>query len=128
MRRWAIFFGLFIVVIIILADTRHLGSLGRIYDIPFGDKVGHFFLFGLLSLVVNLAVFEPRPKQEPSRLALITSLILALFIGLEELSQIWIPSRTSSVFDLIASYLGVAFFAWCAVRIKSRTNSRIKAG
>jgi len=128
MWRWAVFFGLFIVVIIILANTRHLGSLGRIYNIPFGDKVGHFFLFGLLSLIVNLAVFEARPKQEISRLALVTSLILAFFIGLEELSQQWIPPRTSSVFDLAASYLGVTFFAWCAVRLKSRTYPKSKSG
>ena len=112
MQRWAIFFGAFIVAIIILADTHHLGLLSGVYEIPFGDKAGHFFLYGLLSLVVNLAVFQARPIDNKSRLALITCLILALLIGLEELSQIWIPSRTPSLFDLAASYLGVAFFAW----------------
>jgi VanZ family protein len=122
MQRWAIFFGGFIVAVIILADTHHLGLLGGIYQIPLGDKAGHFFLFGLLSLIVNLAVFEARPKQEKSRLAVGTSLILALFIGLEELSQIWISTRTSSLFDLTASYLGVAFFAWCAVCLKRKNH------
>ncbi len=63
MKRWAIFFGLFIVLIIILADTRHMGYLGRVYDFPNGDKVGHFILFGLLSFVVNLSVFEARVRS-----------------------------------------------------------------
>ncbi len=123
MRRWAIFFGAFIVAIIILADTHHLGLLSGVYEIPFGDKAGHFFLYGLLSLVVNLAVFQARPTDNRSRLALITCLILALLVGLEELSQIWIPSRTPSLLDLAASYLGVAFFAWCAVWLKRIENS-----
>jgi len=122
MRRWAIFFGLFVVVIIIFADTSDLGPLGKIYDIPFGDKLGHFVLFGLLSLVVNLAVFEARPKDNKSRLALITCLILALLIGLEEFSQIWFPSRSFSLFDLAAGYLGVALFGWCAVRLRGMPN------
>ena len=87
MKRWAIFFGLFIVVIIILADRNQLGFLGRIYDFPNGDKVGHFFLYGLLSLVVNLSVFEARPNADRKRLAVITSLILAILIGAEEYSQ-----------------------------------------
>ncbi len=56
MKRWAILCGLAILLIVILADTRRLGFLGVIYDFPNGDKVGHFLLFGLLSLLVNLAV------------------------------------------------------------------------
>jgi VanZ family protein len=119
MKRWTILFGLFLVVIIVLADTRHLGALGAVYDFPYGDKVGHFVLFGLLSLVANLSVFEARPNADRKRLAVITSLILALLIGLEEFSQRYFPTRTSDWLDLTASYLGMAFFAWLAVRIKT---------
>ena len=54
MKRWAIIFGLFMVLIIILADTGHRGALPKVYDFPYGDKVGHFTLFGLLSFVINL--------------------------------------------------------------------------
>jgi hypothetical protein len=118
MKRWAIFFGLFLVAIVILADEGRLGFLHALYDFPYGDKAGHFVLFGLLSLVVNLSVFEARPASDFKRLAVITSLILALLIGLEELSQIWFPARTFDLLDLAASYLGVAFFACLAVRLK----------
>ncbi|MCL4530575.1 MAG: VanZ family protein [Chloroflexi bacterium] len=118
MKRWAIFFGLVILAIIVLADEGRLGFLQALYDFPYGDKAGHFILFGLLGLIVNLSVFEARPASDFKRLAVITSLILALLIGLEELSQIWFPKRTFDLLDLAASYLGVALFAWLAVRLK----------
>ena len=120
MKHWAILYGVAIIVIVVLADTRHLGFIGAIYDFPFGDKVGHFLLFGLLSLSVNLAAFEARHHVDRWRVALMTSLVLALLIGLEELSQRWIASRTFSLFDLATSYLGVASFAWLAIRIEIR--------
>ena len=126
MKRLAILFGLFIVVIVVLADMRHLGFLYAVYDFPFGDKVGHFFLFGLLSLVVNLSVLGPvsgplvRPQVENKHKVVKASLILALFVGLEELSQRWFPARTSDLFDLSASYMGIAFFVFVALQIKAR--------
>jgi hypothetical protein len=50
------------------------------------------------------------------------SLILAIFVGLEELSQRWFPARTSDLFDLLASYLGIASFAFLALKIKARQS------
>ena len=124
MKWLTIFFVLFIIAIVILADTRHLGSLYAIYNFPFGDKAGHFFLFGLLSLVVNLSVLESESGLQPEfqRKAVKTSLILALFVGLEEFSQRWFPARTSDLFDLSASYLGIAFFAFIALKIKAKRS------
>ncbi len=120
MKRWAVFFGLFMVIIILLADTGHLGKLGLIYAFPGGHWVGHFVLFGLLSLVVNLSVFEARPSSDCKRLAVITSLILALFVGLEEFSQRYFPTRHSEPLDFVFSCLGIIFFAWLAVRYKTK--------
>ena len=121
MKRWAIFFGLFIVLVIILADTGHLGALGEVYDFPGGDKVGHFVLFGLLSFVINLSVFQARPLDDKKRLALITSLMMALFVGLEEYSQRFFPVRSSDIFDFLASGVGIACFAWLAVKLKLKS-------
>ncbi len=122
MKRWAIFFGVFLLLIIVLADTGHLGWLGKVYNFPYGDKVGHFTLFGLLSLVVDLSVFEARPSADKKRLAVITSLILALFIGLEEYSQRFFPTRTSDIFDFLASCAGVTFFAWLAYGLRTKAE------
>jgi polysaccharide biosynthesis protein VpsQ len=120
MTKWAILCVAAIVLIVVLADTQHLGFLHAVYDIPYGDKVGHFALYGLLSLLANLAAFERRPNTNPRTVALVVSPVLAVLIGLEELSQRWIPSRTYSLLDLAASYLGVAVFAWIAVEVAKR--------
>jgi len=77
--------------------------LGKIYDFPDGDKVGHFVLFGLLSFVIDLSVFEARPFADRKRLAIISGLILALFIGLEEYLQRFFPTRTANISDFLAS-------------------------
>lgn len=57
-------------------------------------------------------------SQSRKRIAVISSLILALLIGLEEFSQRSFSNRTFSLSDLTASYLGVIFFSWLAVRTK----------
>jgi hypothetical protein len=51
-----------IAVVLVAADTtNNLGFLGRVYNFRYGDKAGHFALFGALSLLANLSVFEERP-------------------------------------------------------------------
>jgi polysaccharide biosynthesis protein VpsQ len=118
-------FAIVITMLIVLADTRHLGFLNRVYDCPYGDKAGHFLLFGFLTLLVNPAVSEARPQADRRELAIGTSLVLAALIGMEEYSQRWFPSRTSSALDLAASYAGVITFTWLALRIERRKrNSR----
>ena len=121
MKWLTILFGLFIILIIVLADTGNLGILQLVNRIPLGDKVGHFTLYGILTLLINLTVFQSVPAQDRRRIAVISGLILALLIGLEEFSQQNFSSRTFSLSDLTASYLGVIFFSWLALRIQRRT-------
>ena len=117
--KWlAVFFTLFIILIIVLADTGNLGILKIVNRLPYGDKVGHFTLYGILTLLIDLSFFRSFPLQSPKRIAVISGLILALFIGLEEFSQHFFAERTFSYKDLIASYLGVIFFSWLALRIE----------
>ncbi len=120
MKRWAILYAAMIILLIVLADTGRLGFLHRVYDFPYGDKVGHFVLFGILGLLVNLAVYEIWPRVSIRSLAIWTSGALAVLIGLEEFSQRWFSTRTSSVLDLAASYAGLALFTWLAVRLGMR--------
>jgi VanZ family protein len=122
MKRWAVLFGIFMVLVIVLADTRHLGFPDVVYYFPFGDKVGHFILYGILSLLVDLPVFEAHPVSGITRSAVVCSLILAIPIALEEFSQRWIHTRNFSLLDLAASCLGVAAFAWLAVEIQKRRS------
>ncbi len=121
MMKWlTILFTLFIILIIVLADTGNLGILSLVNRIPFADKVGHFILYGILALLINLTFFRSFPLQSRKRVAVISGLILALLIGLEEFSQRNFPTRTFSLGDLTASYLGLIFFSWVALRIPRR--------
>jgi VanZ family protein len=119
MKRLAILFTSFILVIIVLADTGVLSRyMGFLYVLPFADKLGHFLLYGILALLINLALFRSFPDQSRSGVAVKCGLILALLIGLEEISQQYFSSRTFDLVDLSFSYLGVLLFVWVAVKIK----------
>jgi VanZ family protein len=118
MKWLAILFTLFILLVILLADAGVLNHyVGFIYKIPFVDKAGHFILYGLLTFFLDLALFRARPDQNRKRLAIGFGLILALLIGLEEISQIYFSSRTFDLVDLTFSYLGVVFFSWVALKM-----------
>jgi VanZ family protein len=116
MKRLTILFAAFIVLVIVLADTGHLGFLAIVYEIPRADKVAHFLLYGILALLLDLTLMRSYPGQSRRRIALVSGIILALLIGLEEFSQRLFANRTFSLLDLMASYLGVFFFSWLAVK------------
>ena len=117
--KWiTILFALFILLIIALADTGNLGILKLANKLPYGDKAGHFILYGILALLVDLTLFRSFPLRSPKLVAVACGLTLALLIGLEEFSQQFFAERTFSLRDLIASYLGLIFFSWLALKIK----------
>ena len=119
MKWLAVLFTLFIILIIVLADAGILKNyVGFIYDFPYGDKAGHFILYGILTLLINLALFRSYPDQSRLRLAVRCGLTLALLIGFEEFSQRYFSTRTFDLVDLTFSYLGVAFFSGVAIKSK----------
>jgi len=113
-------FSLFIVLIIVLADQGRLGILRVINQIPYGDKVGHFALYGILTLLFDLTFLRARPNRSPNLLVVSIGLILAVLIGAEEFSQRYFSTRHSNLLDLAASYLGMIFFSWLALKINRR--------
>ncbi len=119
MKWLTVLFALFIILMIVLADTGNLGILYYINRIPYADKAGHFILYGILALLINLTLFRSLPARSRMRVAVISGLILALLIGLEELSQRNFAARTFSLGDLSASYLGLIFFSWLAIKTKT---------
>jgi VanZ family protein len=120
MKWLAISFGLFIVSIIILADMGMLGIFRMINSFPYGDKVGHFILYGILTLLIDLTFLGSHPNVSPKLVVVRVGLVLALLIGLEEYSQLYFPRRTYSLVDLFAGYFGVLFFSWVALRINKK--------
>ena len=116
MKWLTLFFTLFILLIIILADQGRLGFLSVLNQIPFGDKAGHFILYGILTLLLDLTLIRALPNRSPKLIVLSTGLVLVLIIGLEEYSQQFFASRTFDLVDLSFSYLGVVFFSWRALK------------
>jgi len=124
MKWLAILFSLLIILIIVLADMGSLPQFLQVWnDFPYGDKAGHFILYGILTLLVDLTLFRSHLKRSPIWLTITSGLILSLLIGLEEFSQRFFANRTSSLTDVIASYLGVIFFSWLALRVH-RTSDK----
>jgi hypothetical protein len=70
-------FTLFILLIIALADMGRLGILAVVYQIPYADKVGHFLLYGILALLVNLALFRSLRNRDRIWVAVIGGFVLA---------------------------------------------------
>lgn len=124
MKWLAILFTIFILLVIVLADAGLLAQyVGFVYEVPWGDKAGHFILYGILTLLLNLALFRALPHRSPKLLAVRCGLILALLIGLEEFSQQFFANRTFDLVDLMFSYLGVTCFSVLAVVLKKQDGT-----
>ena len=119
MKYLAIVFTAFIMYVIVLADRNAIPPFIRaLYDFPYGDKVGHFILFGLLNFFLTLTFLRALPNRTSSRVALSVGLILAAAITAEEFSQQYFSARTFDLIDLSASYLGLLIGGWMALKKK----------
>ncbi len=122
MKWLTFFFTLFIIIVIILADLGKLGILRVLNQIPYADKVGHFVLYGILTLLLDLTCTRALPPPSRKLLVLRIALILSLLIGLEEYSQQFFAKRTFDLVDLTFSYLGVIFFSWVSLRVRCTSD------
>ena len=106
--------------IIVLADARQTQFLIKfIRSLPFGDKIGHFFLMGIFSLLANLAL-SVKTIQLWKFKYLLGSLIVSAIVTLEEFSQIFVRGRAFDVGDLIVDFAGIVFFGEIARIIVGR--------
>jgi VanZ family protein len=115
--KWiAALFTLFILAVILLADLGRLPAVFRAAsDYPFGDKLGHFVLFALLSLFITLTAVRSIPGCAPARLGLKITLVLGVLVSIEEGTQRYISTRSPDWVDLGASLLGLIIGASAAV-------------
>lgn len=110
-------FFLFICWIIYMANANINNIFFELINmIPAGDKLGHFFLFGMLAMLVNLALNCRTFKFRQYSVQLGGFLIFSLTI-FEELSQHFFPNRTVDIVDLIANLAGILFFNYLSTRI-----------
>ena len=116
MKYITILFALLILFVIVLADLGELGFLKLLNQIPYADKAGHFILYGILTLLLDLTFTRALPYPSRKLLVLRIALILSLLIGLEEYSQQFFAKRTFDLVDLAFSYLGVICFSLLALK------------
>jgi VanZ family protein len=88
-------------------------------SVPYGDKLGHFFLYGLLTLILNLALNLKAITLYKWNVYL-GSVIVIIFIALEELSQVFIPIRNVEYLDLVAGAIGIGLFTIICHLIKQK--------
>ena len=104
-------FFLFISFIIYLADTAdHNFAFRLIGHIPYGDKLMHGLLYGVMAFLLNYGLNFKSKKIFGFNLQ-IGAMIVLTFAGLEEITQYWLPSRTCDVFDFVADTVGVTLFS-----------------
>ncbi len=95
------------------------------HSIPHGDKVSHVLLFGLLTLLLNLATRYKTLtlKQHPIYAG---SLLVLVLTTLEELSQYMLPNRTLDMADYAANLVGVSLFTLITVLTQNYLCKRPK--
>lgn len=94
---------------------------GWVKYLPLGDKMAHFILVGGVSFFVNLLLEVRMLKVGKTRL-LLGSLIVFIFITMEEFSQMFLIRRNFDLIDLTANYLGILLFGQLALWICQKYN------
>ncbi|MGM0443296.1 MAG: VanZ family protein [Fibrobacterota bacterium] len=117
---------LFIIWLIIKADAGTPSLLQRQAELlPYGDKGGHFLTFGVLSLCVTLSFRFRTVGLGPVQIYA-GSVAVFLFSCLEEFSQLLCAERTFDTGDILANFLGIAFFSTVARWAKTVLSRREK--
>jgi VanZ family protein len=88
--------------------------------ISLSDKAAHFIEFGVLAILVLIAVWPQRLLGSWGWILLGLGLVVA---ALDELWQIRVPGRDSDIFDWIADAAGFTVI-WLAGRTVARVRSR----
>ena len=121
-RRWAFTAAwlVFIAAVIFCADRHWLTPVYRfITAYPGSDKAGHFVLIGGMAFLLNLSL-DLRTVRLLGWGWLLGGVLVGVVCTLEEISQIWIPSRTFDLLDLAGDYAGIVFFGWLAKVVARR--------
>ena len=118
----AVTFSLFILSIIYHANTDgSMGAMSAVRSVMHGDKIAHFFLFGTLGFVMNLAFSCKTWAWFGIPVYRGTALVL-LFAIIEEFGQHFISRRHFDLLDLLADVLGLLCFAVITRCVYSRIS------
>lgn len=119
-------FFVFICWMIFLADMNQENTLmAAVRKLPSGDKMAHFFLFGLLGLLLNFSL-NFKMVLIARQYHLLGSVIVLFFAICEELSQLGFAHRTFDWVDLVFDFLGVSVLSSNRFQNQLRSLTRRK--
>jgi len=99
-------FFIFISWIIYLADSADYNFAFRLIGwLPFGDKIGHGVLYGTMGLLANWGLHFRKYRGLH-----IGAILVLTFATIEEISQMFFPSRRFDLIDLLFDFIGVWLF------------------
>ncbi len=118
MYKNVVFFAASLIVflfwILYLANT---GSDSVFFDlikmIPYGDKVGHICLFGLITLVMIFAT-KHKAMFIKGRKIYYGAMMVITFVVVEEFTQLFIATRHFELIDLVADAIGITTASFVA--------------
>ena len=101
----------FILWMIVSANMDHSNVISDVGKaVPYGDKVGHFTLFGTLALLLNMALGF-RQVGLWSRKFHLGSVLVLLFAVMEECTQLAFHSRTFDPVDILFDLIGISLLS-----------------
>lgn len=86
-------------------------TLAQMSAFPGRDLLGHFLIAAGITYLVNRAI-SWRTIRCKSRRFLLGSVLIVLFLTIEEISQVFLPTREFSFLDLGSDYFGVVLVGW----------------
>lgn len=127
MKILTVIYMLIVAGIIVVADIKSTSYLlNFVGNVPYGDKIGHFVLFGMLAFPANF-VFGMRNFSFGRYGYLLGSLIAMLVITVEEFTQLFMRGRTFSWLDLLCGYAGIIFFGEAARIVYAKFGEKSQA-
>ena len=127
-RILAILFSCLLGLIVCLANYGYLYDyVPNVNKYPGADKVCHFLLMGTMAFLTNLAL-RGRKIQYANKTLYVGSLIVLILVTLEELSQIFVSSRSFDLIDLSFDILGIYFLGNLGGKIALNKESEIGRG
>jgi len=111
----ALFFAV-LLAIIYKADTANYNFAFHVVGmIPYGDKIAHAILYGIMAYLLNYGLNGKRWFRIEIGMLLVMS-----FAFVEEVSQLYFPSRTFDWFDLLADVIGIVGAAVVYRRVRKK--------
>ena len=86
------------------------------------DKVMHIAEYGLFSWLVLRSLSWFKPKGMATAMLLFVVFVVAIFAGLDEYLQSFVPGRDSTVADFVADLIGVGGAAYVWRRLSDGRN------